>query len=120
MHKVFTCIICPNSCEITAQICGGTASNIRGNLCTKGIEYVKSEIINPQRNFATSVPVYGGDHALCSVRLTQPIPKARLFDVLEEIKKLCLKAPVASGDILLKDILGLGADVIATRDINAE
>jgi len=35
---------------------------------------------------------------------------------MDEIRKLSVKAPVKRGDILIADILGTGADIIATAD----
>lgn len=118
MLKKFTCIICPNSCDIEAETNGNSILSIDGNKCPKGNEYVESEIKNPLRNFATSVSVSGGDFPVCSVRLTKPIPKSRIFDAVNEIKKIRASAPIKVGQKLLENLLDLGADVIATRKIN--
>lgn len=118
MLKKFTCIICPNSCDIEAEVNGKLIIDISGNMCPKGKEYVENEIENPLRNFATSVFVADGDAPLCSVRLTKPIPKSCIFDAVREIKKIRVSAPVKVGQILLENLLGSGADVIATRQIN--
>lgn len=69
------------------------------------------------RNIATSVLVEGGDMPLVSVRLSDPIPKARIFDAVQAIHELRLAAPVEQGSVLIEDILGLGADVLATRSV---
>lgn len=117
MLKNFTCIICPNGCEIQADVDGGKILSISGNKCEKGVDYVKSEAINPMRNFATSIPVSGGELPLCSVRLTKPIPRECIFSAISEIKKHKLTAPVKPGQTVIKNLLGLDTDVITTKEI---
>ena len=119
MLRTFTCIMCPQGCEITARD-EGEDFEVTGNRCSKGAEYVHHELVNPMRNIATSVLVEGGELPLVSVRLTNPIPKSRIFDVVEQIHKLRCKAPVKEGEILLSDVLGLGSDVIVTKTVEKE
>ena len=115
MIKKYTCIVCPNGCEIEAKIEGKTVLKIDGAICTRGSEYVEQEIINPQRNIASSVYVYGGVFPLVSVRLSNAIPKERIFDVMNEIRKVKLTAPVKMNQVVIENVLNLGANVIATR-----
>ncbi|MDM8245545.1 DUF1667 domain-containing protein [Collinsella tanakaei] len=119
MLREFTCIMCPQSCDISVELEGATITSITGNKCTKGEAYVTQEIENPMRNIATSVLVDGGDLPLASVRLTDVIPKDRIFDVMAEIHTVELSAPVHEGDIAIHDVLGLGVDVIVTKDVDA-
>ena len=77
MTREFTCIICPNGCEISAdyEIQADQSVVIRsleGATCKRGAEYVKQELTDPKRNIATSVLVEGGELPLASVRLTAP------------------------------------------------
>lgn len=118
MTRTMICILCPNSCEITAEADGGQLLRCTGNQCPKGEEYVRQELLSPMRNIATSVEVTGGDLPLCSVRLTGPIPRARIFDAVDAIHRCRLTAPVRAGQVILSNLLGLGVDVIATRDIH--
>lgn len=117
MNKVLTCILCPNGCEFKIEYNDAGLISVDGNLCDKGAAYAEQEIKNPMRNIASSVFVKNGDMPLCSVRLSAPIPKDRIFDVMEEIRKVSVEAPVKAGDIIIKNVLDLGSDVIATRDI---
>lgn len=120
MRKEYTCIICPNGCEIEADIDGAKILIINGAECKKGNEYVEQELLYPQRNIASSVLVENGDILLVSVRLTNPIPKARIFDVINEIKKMKLTAPVNINQILIKNVLELNSDVIATKNVHVK
>lgn len=93
MTREFTCIICPNGCEISADYeiqadQSVVIHSLEGATCKRGAEYVKQELTDPKRNIATSVLVEGGELPLASVRLTAPIPKARIFDAMDEIKKM--------------------------------
>ena len=110
MTRSFTCIICPNGCEITAEYEGDTVYAVRGATCPKGDAYVRQELTDPQRNIATSVLVEGGELPLASVRLSRPIS-------MEVINTVRLQAPTAVGQVALADVCGLGADVIVTKNV---
>lgn len=118
MRRLFTCIICPNGCEIEVELEENKITNIEGATCKKGKEYVKQELTNPQRNIATSVTVINGDLELVSVRLNKSIPKDRIFDVMNEVKQIKVQAPVKIGDIIKPNILNLNVDLIATRNVD--
>ena len=118
MRKTFTCILCPNGCEIGVETEGIRIVAIEGATCDRGQEYVEQELKNPQRNVSTLVKVDKGDIQLVGVRLTNTIPRDRILDVMEEIKRIRLIAPVVAGQIVLENILGLNSDVIATNTVS--
>lgn len=120
MIREFTCIICPNGCELRAEVEGGEVRTVSGAACARGEEYARQEITAPMRNIATSVLVEGGCLPLASVRLTKPIPKGRIFEAMEQIKGITLKAPVQAGTVVLRGILGLDSDVIVTKTVEKE
>ena len=79
MLREYTCIICPNGCDIRAQIEeredeSRRICSVEGAACPKGRAYVEQELTDPQRNIATSVLVKGGipPWPAC-VRLTNPL-----------------------------------------------
>lgn len=117
MTRTFTCIICPNGCEITAEYEGAEVTSVAGATCPKGADYVRQELTDPRRNIATSVPVDGGELPLVSVRLDRPIPKKDIFPVMEAINRVRLRAPTAIGQVALADVCGLGANVIVTKNV---
>lgn len=119
MTRTFTCILCPNGCEITASAEGGRLTGCEGNRCPRGREYVRQELTCPMRNIATSVAVRGGSLPLCPVRLTGPIPKEDIFRAVDAIHAVSLEAPVRRGQTVLQNLLGLGVEVIATRSVPA-
>ena len=120
MVRQFTCIMCPMGCDLTAEIEENGQEKIitvRGNTCPRGKEYALQELTNPKRNIATSVLVEGGELPLASVRLDRPIPREKIFEVMEEIKKHTLKAPVKAGQIVIENVLGLGSNVMVTKNV---
>ena len=122
MLREYTCIICPNGCDIRAQIeeredGSRRICSVEGAACPKGRAYVEQELTDPQRNIATSVLVKGGILPLVSVRLTNPIPRDRIFDAVSEIKKNTLTAPVKAGTDLITRLMGYDTDVIVTKSV---
>ena len=117
MKRKFTCIVCPNGCEIEIIVENNEIVAIDGALCKKGEEYVIQEMYNPKRNIASSVKVINGENSLVSVRLTEAIPKAEIFNVMQEIIKAKMQAPIHVGQIVIKNILNLNVDVIATKEV---
>lgn len=108
--KTITCIMCPNGCEITYDLNGG--------MCGKGPEYVKNEILNPKRTLTSSVKVTGGAIPLASVKTTGSIPKEKLRDAMKLINELAVEAPVELGQIISKDFMEEGIDLVATKTVN--
>jgi len=120
MLKEYTCIMCPRGCDIEANIEDDLRLvSTEGAGCQKGISYLRQELADPRRNLATSARVLGGSMPLVSIRLTGPIPKARIGEALKAMQALRLEAPVFAGQILIENLGGLGIDVIATRQIPA-
>lgn len=119
MLKEYTCITCPRGCVIEAQVEHDAIVSIEGAACDKGRKFVEQELVDPKRNIATSVLVLNGACPLASVRLTRPVPRAKISALLEAIKHATLNAPVSIGDIVIGNVLGLGSDVIATRHVRA-
>jgi CxxC motif-containing protein len=63
------------------------------------------------------VRITGGIYPCCSVRTDAPIPKAKIFEAMELLKKVELHSPVHVGDVVIADVLGTGANFIVTRDM---
>lgn len=54
---------------------------------------------------------------LVPVRSDKPILKDHLEEALKEIAQTKIKAPIKMGEILIKNILGLEVNIIASRDL---
>ncbi len=117
--KELICIVCPNGCELEVEMIEGDGMEIKevvGNLCEKGPEWARREILNPVRTIASNVLVRGGVFPLVSVRTDSPIPLGKIPDVMEAIKGIVTDAPVHIGDLLLEHPAGTGCAIIATRN----
>ena len=57
MKREFTCIICPNGCQISVEYEGTNIKNITGDECPKGKEFIIIVITNPWRVVTGSVLV---------------------------------------------------------------
>ena len=117
MLREYTCIVCPNGCALTVSD-GENALTVTGALCPRGRDYAIAETENPCRNIASSVRVTGGELPLASVRLTAPIPRARIMDAMAQIRRVRLAAPVRVGQVAIRNLLGLGVDVVATKGVD--
>jgi CxxC motif-containing protein len=113
-----TCVLCPVGCELEIGRDASGELHVDGNQCDKGVPFAVEEILRPKRNLATSVPVRGAAAKMVSVRLSAAVPREMLFPILAEIAKLRPEAPVRRGQVLIADVLGTGADVIATRTVD--
>jgi CxxC motif-containing protein len=112
-----TCVLCPIGCELEVAIAASGELEVQGNQCEKGIPFAVEEILRPKRNLATSIPVKGTAARMVSVRLSGPVPREMIFPILAEIAKIRPEAPVRRGQVLIGNVLGTGADVIATRTV---
>jgi len=119
-EKEITCIICPIGCKIEVLTDGNKCKKIEGTRCKRGIEYAKLEALDPRRMLTSSVLVNNGNWPLVSVKTSKPVPKDKIFVVLDEIKKMVVSAPVLCGQILKKDIAKTGIDIKATKTIKSK
>ena len=115
MTKNLTCVASPLGCSITVEYEGKEVLSVTGNTCKRGDAYARTEIVNPTRSIASSVKVNGGVHPVVPVKTSKPIPKTMIFDCMREINAVSVDAPVKLGQVIIADVLGTGADVVATN-----
>ena len=116
--RVITCIICPVGCKAKVTIENGKILKIEDVECPRGEEYVSRELEAPVRDFFTTVRIKGASTPVLPVRSTQPIPKDKILNCVLELVNIVVDAPVGAGDVVFKNPLGLGLDIVATRDMN--
>ena len=114
--KVIRCIVCPTGCQIQA-ISKGSDIVFEGYTCKRGLEYAQQEYFEPKRILTTTIRVENGFLPLIPVRTSKPILKEKLNEALNEIAKTQVNAPIEMGEILIENILGLEANVIASRNL---
>ncbi len=118
MESKITCIICPIGCEVTINYEDEKILIIEGHQCKKGLPYAEEELFDPKRTLTSTIIVKGGELPLVSVRTTEPIPKDRMFDVMNCISQAEIDAPVKIGDVLVKNVLDLNVDIVATKKVS--
>lgn len=117
MKRTLTCIGCPMGCQVTVDYEGETINSVSGNSCPRGDIYARKEVTHPTRIVTTSVRVIGGRIGQVSVKTAQDIPKEKMFEIVQDLKCIEVKAPVHMGDVICKDVAGTGVDVIATKNV---
>jgi CxxC motif-containing protein len=115
--KKFTCIVCPMSCELSAEAEGAGKITITGNGCDRGRVYAENECRAPKRVITTTVKIEGASIALLPVIGTAPVPKELLRDCLKHLYGMKAVSPVRAGDVIARDILGTGIDIVAARSM---
>ncbi len=118
MVRELTCIECPTGCAIVVTVENGRAVHVEGNGCRRGRDYAVAEVEHPERLLTTTVPARGLSLRMVPVRTSRPIPKDARVNAMSEIRKVRISAPVRVGDVVLPNLLGLGVDVVATRDVS--
>ena len=116
-EKVFHCIMCPMGCELRATVEDGVVRSVTGNQCPRGAKYARDEITVPRRMLTTTVRIAGGVLPLLPVVSAAPLPKGRILDCACALRNVTATAPVRAGDVVAADILGLGVDIVASRDM---
>ena len=69
----------------------------------------------PKRMLTTTVAVEGGLLPLLPVVSSTVLPKEKVLACAAYLRGVKVQAPIAAGDVVVKDILGLGVDIVASR-----
>ena len=117
MIKNIVCVACPMGCPITVEINdSGEITGVTGNSCPRGEKYAVTECTAPTRMLTSTVKVKSGRTAMVPVKTSMPIPKEMMFEIMKEINSVEVEAPVTIGQVLIENVLGTGADIIATNE----
>ena len=126
--KEIICITCPKGCHLkVAQ----ESYAVTGNACPRGAVYGANELRNPVRVVTSTVVVKtspdkgrgtgeaGGGVAprRLPVKTDRPIPKGKMFEVMDEIARVRVQAPVAVGQVLIPHVAGTDGNVVATKGL---
>ena len=115
--RTITCIECPLGCRLSVDVEGCKVVKVSGNKCPKGEAYAAAEVEHPLRILTSTVVTEGLPLRAIPVRTDKPVPKEKIFDIMAEIKRFRLRKKVKVGEVLKENILGSGADLIATREV---
>lgn len=117
--KDIICITCPQGCIITVSgdPAKGEIASCEGFKCKRGKVYAENEFVHPVRILTSSVKTEGANVPLVAVRTSAPIPKEIQMEAMEEIKKLTVSGKLVPGDVIVKNFMGTGADLVASGSL---
>lgn len=95
----------------------GNGYKVTGNGCPRGAAYGEKELVNPTRVITSTVRVEAKTARRVPVKTASDIPKGKIYDIMKELDKVTMKAPVAIGDVVIPNVLGLGVDVVACKKV---
>ncbi len=114
-ERRLTCIVCPKGCDLRVVLADdGSITEISGYTCPRGKDYACSECTFPVRTVTSTVRCKDGE--MVSVKTSSPIPKEKMLEVMREINSATAENDVKIGDIIIKNVLGTGADIVATSN----
>ena len=113
--KEIICIMCPLGCRMEVQLEGKEIVSASGNQCKKGEKHASQEVLFPGRILATTVRTTDPKAPLLPVRSDNLIPKEKLIECMRLIAKQVISGPVQMGEVILKNILGMDVNIVASR-----
>lgn len=111
--KKLICIECPKGCNLSIS----ENLEVSGNSCPRGKVYAINELTNPKRILTSTVKISGSFISRLPVISSESIPKDKLFDVMNAINSIEVKAPINIHEVIISDVCNLGVDIIATRSL---
>lgn len=131
------CIRCPMGCHLKVDENDGYS--VTGNTCQRGASYGYEEATAPTRMVTSTVRIFFAKmatnphpdlplvayfdldseyiEARLPVKTSKPVPKAKIMDVMMEINKVIVHAPVQIGDVIVPNIADTSADLVATQSM---
>ncbi len=115
MKRELTCIVCPKGCQLTVELDGKKLVSVEGYTCKRGLTYAETECTAPMRTLTTTAAVVGG--GVVPVKTDRTIPKELLFDCMKAVNEIRVPANAKLGDIVIENVLGTGANIVTTRNV---
>jgi len=115
--KELICINCPMGCHLTVDDSDKENIKVTGNTCKRGEIYGINEILHPKRMVTSSVYVLNGKENVLSVKTKEAISKELIFECLKVLKQTKVEAPINIGDVIIKNVLNTGVDIVATKNV---
>ena len=112
MNKCFTCIVCPLGCDLNVTLENGKVVSVSGNTCPRGKIYAETECTNPTRTITSTIKCDNG--AVVPVKTDRPIPKEKIFELMEIINNSVAHLPISVGDVIIEGVFG--CNVVATKN----
>ncbi|NEZ48011.1 DUF1667 domain-containing protein [Clostridium niameyense] len=118
MIREFICKGCNKKCILTIE--DNDYKKIKGNECNLGIDYGKLYNNSTKGIFTSLVRVKGSKNNIVPVKTTRPIDRSLWIACSKALSRLYVGAPIKIGDIICKNILNTGVDIVCTKNIYKE
>ena len=114
-ERFLTCIVCPKGCQLKVTFdADGKISEVEGYTCKRGLVYAQDECTHPKRTVTSTVKLKDGTPV--AVKTSGAVPKELVFNIMKEINSTVAKSDLKIGDVIIKDVLGTGVDIVATAN----
>lgn len=110
------CKVCNLGCNIKIDKINDEFQII-GNRCNRGKEFVLKTIEEPDRIITGRALLKNGSMSRVPVKSTDIIPSELIDEIMEIIKETVVYAPVNKGDIVIKNVLNTGVDIVTQRKV---
>jgi len=119
MKRDLICIVCPMGCHLSLE---EDPTNPKGFLvtgltCKRGEAYAIKEVTAPTRMLTSTARITGARLHRCPVRTSSDIPRERVGECMALINELELQSPVKMGQVLIPNLFGTEANLIASRSL---
>lgn len=118
MKRAMTCITCPMGCSLEVEYEGAKVLLVKGNQCKMGELYSRQEICSPVRTLTTTIQISGTAVTRLPVKTSKPVERDKLVDISVKLSGIKVYAPIKAGTVIISDICGTGADIVATANMN--
>ena len=116
MGKQTVCNKCEEYCVIDVNT-EDEIIEVIGNKCNEGIEFIDNEFDNTKEIYTSLVRIKNSEVRVVSVKSSQPIDKALFIKCSKALSRINVGAPIKIGDVVCKNLLNLGVDIICTKNV---
>ena len=88
---------------------------VTGNKCPRGKKYAAEEMTAPKRMVTSTVKITGGLYPVIPVKTEQPVPKEKIFTIMNILASVRIVSPIRMGDIVVENVADTGVNVVATK-----
>ncbi|MDD5638269.1 MAG: FAD-dependent oxidoreductase, partial [Atribacterota bacterium] len=116
-EKEIVCLVCPLACRGKVYVDeNGEITRTINFKCKRGKEFAVRELKDPERILTGTVKTVDSLQPLLPFRSSKPISMNLIKKSMEELAEIEIDHPLKIGDLIVKNILGSGTDIIATMD----
>lgn len=117
MKREITCIVCPKGCQMIVNNMDGQYI-VEGNSCIRGSKYGVDEVTSPKRMITSTVRLEGSYLNMLPVKTSSSVPKDLVFEIMNLLSTIKITAPVNVGDIIIKNVLDTGVDIVSCKTMS--